>query len=62
MCKRKPAAGLDSAAGLESFSRLLVSVRQRMQHDRQPATAVVVMPVSMMAAIGAKHCPGLIPE
>jgi hypothetical protein len=31
-------------------------------YDRQPATVVVVMPVRMMAAIGAKHCTRLIPD
>jgi hypothetical protein len=29
---------------------------QRREHDRQPATGVMVTPMRMMAAIGAKHC------
>jgi len=35
---------------------------ERVQHDRRPATGVVVMPVSMMMATCAEHCPGLIPD
>jgi len=35
---------------------------QRREHDRQPATCVVVMPGSMMMAVIAKHCRALIPE
>ena len=38
------------------------SLVQRVQHDRRPATGVVVMPVSMMVATYAEHCPGLIPD
>src|SRR5687767_6792179 len=38
------------------------SLVQRVQHDRRPATGVVVMPVSMMVATCAEHCPGLIPD
>jgi hypothetical protein len=44
----------------KSFLRVLACLCQR--RDRQPATGVVVMPVRMMAAIGAKHRLGLIPE
>jgi hypothetical protein len=44
------------------FALVLALVSQRLQHDRQPATGVVVMPITMMAVIGAKHCSGLIPE
>jgi hypothetical protein len=39
-----------------------IVLRLNYLYDRQPATAVVVMPVRMMAAIGAKHCTGLIPD
>jgi hypothetical protein len=61
--QKKTRGRVDLGSGFwESFSRLLVSVRERVQHDRQPATAVVVMPISMMAAICKKHCPGLIPD
>lgn len=35
---------------------------QRLQHDRRPATGVVVVPVSMMMATCVEHCPGLIPD
>jgi len=41
---------------LEIVLRFLAYFCQRREHDRQPATCVVVMPVRMMAAIGAKHC------
>jgi hypothetical protein len=47
---------------LEIVLRFLACFCQRREHDRQPATGVVVMPVRMMAAIRAKHCPRLIPE
>jgi hypothetical protein len=39
----------------------LVPVRQRL-HDRQPATGVVAMPITMMAAIIRKHCSGFITD
>jgi len=41
---------------LEIVFALLPCFCQRREHDRQPATGVVVMPVRMMAAIGRKHC------
>jgi len=40
---------------LEIVFALLPCFCQRREHDRQPATGVVVMPVRMMAAIGRKH-------
>lgn len=46
---------------LESSLRWFELV-QRVEHDRRPATGVVVMPVSMMVATCAEHCPGLIPD
>ena len=53
----KPATGSASVAGFGIvFLRFLACFCQRREHDRQPATGVVVMPVRMMAAIGAKHC------
>jgi len=61
--KAKPATGFASVAGFwKSFLRLLACFYQRREHDRQPATCVVVMPVRMMAAIGAKHRAGLIAQ
>jgi hypothetical protein len=54
--KAKPATGFASVAGFwKSSLRFLVCFCQRREHDRQPATGVVVMPMPMMAAIGAKH-------
>jgi len=47
---------------LEIVFALLACFCQRREHDRQPATVMVVMPVRMMAAIGRKHRPRLIPE
>jgi hypothetical protein len=45
------------------FALVLSLVRQRPQHDRRPATGmVVVMPISMMAAIRAEHRSRLITE
>jgi hypothetical protein len=35
--------------------RFLACFCQRREHDPQPATGVVVMPVRMMAANGRKH-------
>jgi hypothetical protein len=35
--------------------RFLACFYQRREHDRQPATGVVVTPMRMMAAIRAKH-------
>jgi len=59
--KQNPLPICFSVAGLENrFLRVLACFYQR--RDRQPATGVVVMPVCMMAAIGAKHRLGLIPE
>jgi hypothetical protein len=55
-----PASGWQRV--LESSFALLLDLVQRMQHDRRPATGmVVVMPISIMAN-GAEHCPGLIPD
>jgi hypothetical protein len=44
------------------FCAFLACFCQRREHDRQPATGVVVMPVPMMDAIGRKHRPRLIPD
>ena len=42
---------------------LLACFCQRREHDRQPATSVVVMPIRMMAVtVVAKHRLGLIHE
>jgi hypothetical protein len=61
--KRKPAASFALAAGFGIVFALLSDLVQRIQHDRRPATGmVVVMPISMMAANCADHCPGLIPD
>ena len=54
--KRKTRCRVGLAAGFGNRSAL------DYLYDRQPATGVVVMPVRMMAAIGAKHCTRLIPE
>ena len=60
--KAKPATGFRVGSGfLEIVFALLACFCQRREHDRQPATGVVVMPVRMMAAIGRKHRLGLIP-
>jgi hypothetical protein len=32
------------------------------EHDRQPATSMVVMPMSIVAVICSKHCSGFIPD
>jgi hypothetical protein len=56
--KEKPAAGLLRQRVWNRFALQLVR-RQRL-HDRRPATGVVEMPITMMAAISAKHCSGFI--
>lgn len=53
--------GVGSGFG-NRFCALLFHFCQRREHDRQPATGVVVMPIPMMAANRAKHCSRLIPE
>jgi hypothetical protein len=61
--KRKPAAGIWQRVLEIVFALLLAWFCQRREHDRQPATRVVVMPICMMAVIVIdKHCSGLIPE
>jgi len=59
---KNPLPASSSVAGLEIVFCALACFYQRREHDRQPATGVVVMPVRMMAAIGRKHRPRLIPE
>ena len=56
----KPAAGSTSAAGF--WNRFALSLAYFREHDRQPATVVVVMPGMMGMMRVAKHCPRLIPE
>jgi hypothetical protein len=61
--KENPPPALGLAAGF--WNRLLrfLNLVQRIQHDRRPATGmVVVMPISMMMANCAEHCSGLIPD
>src|SRR5215204_7087191 len=61
--EEKPATEFAFGSGFfESFSRFLAYFSQRCEHDRRPATVVMVMPVRMMAAISAEHCSGLIPD
>ena len=58
--KRKPAAGCLAAGFGNRLCAFLACFCQRREHDRQPATCVVVMPVGMMAVtVRAKHLLGL---
>lgn len=63
MCvsKEKPAAGVCHRQRVLESSFALLESRQRREHDRQPATSVVVvMPGNVMAVL-ANHDWGLYP-
>ena len=59
--KNKTRRQLSLAAGHSRivFSRFGLSAQE---HDRQPATSMVVMPVSIVAVICSKHRSGFIPD
>ena len=59
--KKNPLPGFAIGSGFWKSSFALLDFCQRREHDRQPATCVVVTPRGMMAVI-AKHDWGLIPE
>jgi hypothetical protein len=59
---KNPLPGLRWQRVWESFCAFLTWFCQRCEHDRQPATNVVVMPGVMDVLDVAKHCSGLIPE
>ena len=60
---KNPLPGCLAAGFGNRLCAFLACFCQRREHDRQPATCVVVMPVCMMAVtVLAKHCAGLIPQ
>ena len=59
MLKQKPAAGDPGSGFGNRLCALLACFCQRREHDRQPATFVVVMPNVMAVTVLAKHCLGL---
>ena len=61
--KKKTRCRVSGSGFSNRICAFLACFCQRREHDRQPATCVVVMPVGMMAVtVRAKHCVGLIPE
>jgi hypothetical protein len=62
IAENKTRRQLQVGSGFGIVFALVSGLVQRVQHDRRPATGVVVMPVSMMVATCAEHCPGLIPD
>ena len=63
MCpKKNPLPGFAIGSGFWKSSFALLDFLQRREHDRQPATCVVVVMPGTVMAVLAKHDWGLIPE